>query len=485
MRSLIKILGTVAVINVLARLFGFAREVVIGYQYGTSYQADSIVVAFTIPNFIYIVLGGAVTTAFISVYSKLDESRKKEFVQTIFSGLTLVIGGITILFMLFSDFWIELFFSGMSEKAFQLTSELFVWMAPSTFFLVLAMWLSGLMNVEGRYRLSAFSTLLFNGLFLLIGVGLTPFLLEYSYGLGASVGALAMVLLLILAQKKTNIFKLHFNWRNNPDITRFMKLAVPILFGGAALQFYFFIQRIYAADLQDGLIASLNYASKMTQFPQAVLMTTITTVIFPMLAKTVGEGDTDKLKRIYQKGFKWLSVLLIPATVYVFFYAKEIIEVVFQYGNFNEDSTAMTYPLLQVFALSMFTLAMNTYVTRFFYAMENSYIPILFNIVSVFGINILVINLFLDELGATAIALGTVVGSLVNTILLIIGAQIKYRYTILSKIDFVKVTGFLLVTGTMIWAIHLLPVESSLLLLLLGGLLTAAVVLGGLRVFRT
>ncbi|HLR67530.1 MAG TPA: hypothetical protein VK105_10455 [Virgibacillus sp.] len=56
-----KIVGTITIINIVARLFGFAREVIIGYQYGTTYQADSIISAFTLPNFLYIVLGGAVT----------------------------------------------------------------------------------------------------------------------------------------------------------------------------------------------------------------------------------------------------------------------------------------------------------------------------------------------------------------------------------------------------------------------------------------
>lgn len=52
MSKLMKIIGTVAVINIVARLLGFLREIVIGYQYGTSTMADAIAAAYTIPNFI-------------------------------------------------------------------------------------------------------------------------------------------------------------------------------------------------------------------------------------------------------------------------------------------------------------------------------------------------------------------------------------------------------------------------------------------------
>ena len=38
-----KIIGTVAVINIVARLFGFLREVAIGNQYGTTTLADGII----------------------------------------------------------------------------------------------------------------------------------------------------------------------------------------------------------------------------------------------------------------------------------------------------------------------------------------------------------------------------------------------------------------------------------------------------------
>lgn len=75
MNKFMKIIGAVAVINIVARLFGFLREVAIADEYGTTDPANAIITAYTIPNFIYLVVGGALTTAFISVYhsSKSDK----------------------------------------------------------------------------------------------------------------------------------------------------------------------------------------------------------------------------------------------------------------------------------------------------------------------------------------------------------------------------------------------------------------------------
>lgn len=480
----IKILGAITVINIIARLLGFARELTIGYQYGTSYQADSIITAFTIPNFLYTVLGGAVTTAFISVYSKLRKETKDDFVQTIYTWLTLVVGVITVLFMFFPSFWMNLFFSGMTEEGQRLTSDLFFWTAPATFFLVVSMLFSGLHNVHENFRLSSVSSLVFNGFYFFIGFGLTPLLMEYSYALGATLGALFMFLLLMYQIKTQKLMPLRFRIVPLEETKRFVKLALPLIFGGATIQFYFIIQRIYASGLDEGAIASINYASKMTQFPQAVLMASVTTIVYPMLAKAAGEGNYERIHQAFKRGFRLLTLILLPASIFLFVYAKEIIVFIFQYGNFSEESTMATYPLLQLFSITIFSLALNTYVTRFFYALENTLLPNIVNVVSVFGINILVVNLFIETYGAAAIALGTVVSTIVTMVVLIVLAKVKLQLVITSWGYLIKLVLFILVGVGVIWGTSVLGITSVFVSILVGGLVTVALIGAGLKFIK-
>src|SRR5699024_10325002 len=163
--KLFKAVGAVTILNILAMFFGFLRELTIGYTYGTSYQADSIITAFTIPNFLFVVIGGAINTASISVYSKMNDTRKWDFTQSVYTILLIISSVITIVFMLFPRFWMNLFFGGMSPEALDLTAKLFVVTAPATLFLVVAMLLSGLHNVHGNYRFTTFASLLFNAIY--------------------------------------------------------------------------------------------------------------------------------------------------------------------------------------------------------------------------------------------------------------------------------------------------------------------------------
>ncbi|HLO11963.1 MAG TPA: murein biosynthesis integral membrane protein MurJ [Pseudoneobacillus sp.] len=484
---MIKIIGAVAVINILARLIGFARETVIGYQYGTSILADSIITAYTIPNFLYIVVGGAVTTAFISVYSKLpDGEGKQKFLSSTFTYITILIGIVTALLLFFAEPILKLSFRGLTGEELEITKKLFSWMAPSTFFLVWSMWLSGILNVHQRFQLSSFSTLIYNLAFLAIAVIFTPWMHVDSYGLGALLGAVIMVVMLIVGLKKDFIQHFRFRFEHTDELKRLWIIALPIMLGGASLQFYFFIQRVFASHLSDGYIAALNYASKLTQFPQAVLMTAVTTVIYPLLAKKVGAREDEGVSELYQKGMSLLGLLLLPVTVFVFFYSKEIVSIIFEYGNFNEDSTRMTTPLLQIFSLSMFAMAGTVYVTRFFYAMEKSYLTVLISLVCVFGVNIIVTMMLLDRYGAEAIAWGTSISSIVNLILLMMLAKFMLKLTMKNNLG--QTMKSIALYGSLIVVLFL----SSTYIktgwvwgdIVVGGFIFIIVFIGGLKVLR-
>ncbi|MHA6261038.1 murein biosynthesis integral membrane protein MurJ [Sporosarcina sp. CAU 1771] len=426
MNKLMKIIGAVAIINIVARLFGFLREVAISHEYGTSTAADAITTAYTIPNFIYLVVGGALTTAFISVYHS-TKTNKEVFVRKTFATVLLAAVSITVLLMLLTDPLLNLFFKDLEQDDYLLVRKLFLWMMPSTIILVLSTWMSGLLNINGKFNLSSISVLIYNVVFVGVGVVLTRQFGVESYGIGALVGAILMGLFLFIGLRKSKLYSLKPQFKMSDDVKRVWVIALPILFGGASLQFYFVIHRIVADTLGEGVISSVNYASKLTGFPQAIMMTAVTTVIYPLLSKKEGIGDTETIRRLYKKGLLYLVGLLVPATVVAYFFAEPIIRLVFERGSFDEQSVALTLPIFQAFTLSMFFLAANTYITRFYYAKGNSLIPVLFSAISVFGINLLVIYLFIDSMGPSAIAYGTVISAAANFIMLWVYSKWKWK----------------------------------------------------------
>lgn len=427
MSKMLKIIGSIAVINILARLLGYYREIIITNQYGATATADAIATAYAIPNFVYLVVGGGLTTAFISVYhsTKLD---KDLYVRKSLATVLVTAVSITVILIIFTEPTLRLFFNSPSAEEFALVRNLYLWMMPSSLFLVLATWMSGLLNVNGKYYLSSVAVFLYNAGFLGLAVLLTSSFGPESYGIGALFGALLMGGFLFAGLQKSKNYSFIPSFGMSNDIKKLWVIALPILFGGASLQFYILIHRIVSGQFEEGVTTAVNIASKTTGLPQAILMTAVTTVIYPLLSKKEEEGDTETIRLLYKKGMLYLAGLLFPATVVAYFLAEPIVSLIFESEKFTRESVLLTVPIFRAFSLSMFFLAANTYITRFYYAKGNSIVPVIFSIISVLGINIGVIYLMIESYGATSIAYGTVISATANFVMLVIYARIRWKF---------------------------------------------------------
>ncbi len=432
MNKFVKIIGAVAIINIVAKMFGFFREQVIGFQFGTTNTADSIITAYMIPNFLYLVVGGAFTTAFISVYNRKSTDQGM-FVKQTFTTISSVILVLTALMLIFIDPMLHLLFPKIDGQEYILLRNLSFWMIPSTVFLVLSSWYSGLLNVNAKFHLSSIAILIYNAVFVLIALVAFYWVGATSHGLGALLSSILMVFFLAAGYRKLKTFPVGISFAQNESTKNFWIMALPIMLGGATIQFYTIIQRIFSAFLEDGYVSAVNYATKLTQFPQAILMTAVTTVIYPLLSKKVAEKDYTSIKSLYTKGLRYLIILLVPVTVFAFFYAENLVQVIYEYSNFTTESTEITAPILKTFVLTMFFLAANTYVTRFYYAEGNSYVPVIFSLINVFLINIGFTYFFLDSLGVQAIAWGTLISSATNFIMLALYAKYKFGLTFFNS----------------------------------------------------
>lgn len=482
--NILKVIGTVAVINILARLLGFLRELVIGYQFGTSEIADMIITVYTVPNFLYIVIGGAITTAFISIYRvEVDKSNvflKDSLKFVILCSFILTLAALAILWL-----FKEVLFKSYLDNHEVLLNELMLWMVPSTFFLIVSTWMNGLLNSRGKFAVSTFSSFIYNLFFLVIAVLLSFWLGAAAYGIGAFAASVAMILHL---NRHISLKSLLFPISSltvTAEIKRMAFLALPIILGGATIQFYFIIHRYFSLQLTDGFVAAVNYASKLTQFPQALLMTVVTTVLYPLISKGVQEGNSRFVKDIYANGMRVLGLLLIPAGIFIWIYGTELVEVVYEHGNFNSSASLMTAPLLKVFGLSLFFISGNMYITRFFYAFGTSLTPVVISIFSVFGVNVGVILLFIDSYGASAIAWATVISSGVQFLLLLFFAMKNldmktniFSWGVKDGLFYILITAFLAI------CYMLASEKNSLLVLFIGFFALVSAYIGGIKLLK-
>ena len=107
-RTLVKAAGLILAISIIGRLLGFVREQVIAAEFGTTMATDAYLMAFTIPNLIYVILGGALATAFIPVFtaSNINQDRgSRQAGQLHWKSGCLAMSAIAVLGILLAPFW--------------------------------------------------------------------------------------------------------------------------------------------------------------------------------------------------------------------------------------------------------------------------------------------------------------------------------------------------------------------------------------------
>ena len=79
--------GVILAISIIGRLLGFVREQVIAARFGTSMYTDAYIMAFTLPNLIYVIIGGALATALIPVFTEIMANSGKETASRMSSSI--------------------------------------------------------------------------------------------------------------------------------------------------------------------------------------------------------------------------------------------------------------------------------------------------------------------------------------------------------------------------------------------------------------
>jgi putative peptidoglycan lipid II flippase len=98
---------------------------------------------------------------------------------------------------------------------------------------------------------------------------------------------------------------------------------------------------------------------------------------FPFLTRLAVSGRLEEMNQVAAGVLRRLLLLVLPVSVVLMALAPEVITVVFQRGRFTAASTAQTAPVLQWYLAGAFAFAAMTIVTRCFYALQNTWLPMI------------------------------------------------------------------------------------------------------------
>lgn len=415
-----------------SRVLGLLRESVIAHKFGQNGLTDVYNAAFTIPDLLFfLIAGGALSGAFIPVFTDYIETNREKEAWRIFSVVATVMTLVVTAFIIFSEIFatpLVIFtnsgyvdipkglnqfqaFLALCHSAYDITLghiptppkvadtvALTRILLPAQLCFFLGGLMMGTLQARGNFWGQALGPIIYNAGIILGGLFLTSITPVHGLAglcIGAVVGAVIgnLVLQWILVLRTGGVFYrtgLRKYWRHE-GVIQVWRLMLPVILGLALPQVSTIIGRMFASTLGDGPQSALMNANKLMQVPLGVFAQATGIAMLPMMSgqaarmkaalrvddKATARLEKAALRDIVNYGVRSTLFLTVPSSILMWVLALPFVQLVFQSGHFTTADAELTAGVLRWFAVGIFAWSAHAIITRGFYALQDSRTPVI------------------------------------------------------------------------------------------------------------
>ncbi len=360
--------------TLLLKISGMVRDIVIAYYFGDSYVADAYLAAFIIPNMIILFFTTGMKNALVPSYIEaLEKQRDKHHLNQVYSGTIIISFIISVLGAGLSKFYIPLLFPDFRPEAEHIAILVTSIYFAAIFFIGMNAVLEALFDAENKFSLSMVSQiivifgLIFGAVFFADQYGV--YALAYGYLVGA---VLSLVFkLALLWKRKIPKIKWKLDW---PEVKEFYIIFIPVALTVAVGQINLAVDNIFASYFKEGAVTYVNYAKNLVHFPQAIFGVTIGTIIFPILSKANASNDKALFKKGIEQGLTTMFFILLPAVVGMMLVLPNIVELLYQRGQFTAEATKATSQVGFLYFGSVIFFSLHNVINKGFYTMKKGHL---------------------------------------------------------------------------------------------------------------
>lgn len=376
-----------------SRLLGLVRDQLIAGFFGTGAFAAAFIIAFQIPNLFRRLLGeGALTSALVPVMTserKLGgNARAFAFFNLVISRVAPWMFAVTLLFCAGSlgiaflpENWLsagaQLIGADGDVSRHRLAAKLTALCMPYMPMICIAAVFTAGLNMLGKFTVTALSAVWLN-LSMIFSLGV----LGYFFGetpservvwlcAGALLGGALQLGVPALALRREG-WRFSVNRSRNEAWSDLKAMFFPALVGAGINQINIFFTRFLAFSLDERALSIYYYANRIVEIPVGIFTVTVTTVVFPLLARRAAEKKARELGATFSYGMRLIYAINVPATVGIIVLSFPLVKLFFEHGNFTAADTAATVPVLCVFAFAVPFYAVSGIVGRALNALKDT-----------------------------------------------------------------------------------------------------------------
>ncbi len=424
--------GTVMFAYILSNITGLIRQVMVSNTFGTGKELDAFYAAVTIPDLLFNLLaGGALASAFIPIFTETlhkDEPRRAFGLFSAITSLILIILGLaSVITVVFAPGIVNsilyAFDPSLDEATTQLSISLLrvIMIAPTVF--GISGIVMGVLNTHQKFLVPSLAPVV-NWAGWIIGlVFFVPSMGIYGLAWGYVLGAILHlgIQLPVLLRIERFVFS-PFKGLWEPSVMKVLSLVGPRLLGVGAVQVNFLVNTMIAAGLEPGSLSAINIGRMVMTMPLFVIAQAIATAALPTFSAQVAKGQKSAMMVSLVSTLRGVLLLSLPAAVGLILLREPITILLFQRGQFNEQSTQLVSWAILWFTVGLVGHALVEILSRAFYALHDTKTPVAIGVLAM-GLNVLFSFIFsgwfrewgLIPLGGLALAnsLATAIESIV------------------------------------------------------------------------
>ena len=427
-KTVTKAAGIMMAAILVSRLLGLVREMVIASKFGVGTEVDAYGIAFQLPDLLYFLLSsGALSAAFIPVFTEYLEKGEEKEAWKVFSIVGTFIFLVLTVFIvaceIFAPSLVPLFapgeFIAKQGDALSLAIKLTRIVLPAQLFFLVGGLVMATLYSRKHFLTPALGPIIYNigiicgGIFLADRLGIAG--LTWGVLVGAFIGN--FVLQVVVARRFGAVYTPSLNLRH-PGVVKVAKLALPVMLGLSLPYVDVIINRAFASMINEGAISALNYANRLMQMPLGVFAQASAVALFPTLAAHAARKQMTELRDGVNFGLRGVLFLTVPSSVLMAVLATPIVRMLFQHGAFvPSDAPYVAYALI-FYSIGLAGWAGQLVVSRGFYALQESIVPVISGTI-VTAIFIPLNWLLMKPLGHGGLALATSIAVTLHLLILL------------------------------------------------------------------
>lgn len=378
-KSVGKVFGIVAILTVLSKFAGLARDIVVSRAFGQGVITDAYQFAYLLTGNILILfggLGGPFHSSVVAIVTpKKDDPEVGKLVGQILAITVLILLVASVVIFLFAPFFLHLIAPGradLPEVRDAAVTQLRL-MIPLIVISGIVGVSYGILNVYERFFWPSFSPAIAS-LAIIVAVLFFRDQAGICLAIGTLAGAVGQMVVQLPGVAKSPL-KISVPLKAQPGLTQYGSMLWPAFIGTSIGQLNTFIDSNFASSLEPGSFTALVNANRLIQLPLGVLLTAMLVPMLPRFTEHVVSNRTEELKVELRRSLRFLWFLALPIGAIMLAIPGPLVKVLFQRGQFTEQDTAVVAGVLLFLVPSIFFYVARDLITRVFYAHQDSKTP--------------------------------------------------------------------------------------------------------------